>query len=136
MYLKYEDRSAMWHSVEARTPFADDHRLTEYVFSIPGNYKIHKGIPKILLREAMRNYLPAAIKNRKDKLGLVTPIERWVEEIKKDCLELLDDSVADYIHVKKIKSNPNHFFSIRTIADAHRVFRTISFAVWKKTFGL
>ena len=76
MYLKYEDRSSMWHSVEARTPFADDHRLTDYVFNIPGAYKIHNGTNKYLLREAMRNFLPREIKERKDKLGFVTPIDK------------------------------------------------------------
>ncbi|HET7818864.1 MAG TPA: asparagine synthase (glutamine-hydrolyzing) [Bacteroidia bacterium] len=136
MYLKYEDRSSMWHSVEARTPFADDHRLTEYVFSIPGSYKIHKGINKFLLREAMKNYLPKEIKERKDKLGLVTPIQKWISEIKNDCLDFFDDSVGDYVNVKKLKSNPDRFFTVCNHADAHKVFRTISFAVWKKAFNL
>ncbi|MBI3502054.1 MAG: asparagine synthase (glutamine-hydrolyzing) [Bacteroidetes bacterium] len=136
MYLKYEDRSSMWHSIEARTPFADDHRLAEYVFSMPGSYKIHNGITKYLLREAMKSYLPKEIKERKDKLGFVTPIDKWMTEIKNDCMDLLDDSVKDFIDVKKIKSNPEIFFSIANHADGVRVFRIISFAVWKKLFNL
>ena len=136
MYLKYEDRSSMWHSIEARTPFADDHRLIDYVFSVPEVYKIHEGISKYLLREAMKNYLPKEIKERKDKLGLATPIQKWISEIKNDCLDFFDDSVADYINVKKIKSNPERFFSATNHVQVHKVFRTISFAVWKKAFKL
>lgn len=136
MYLKYEDRSSMWHSIEARTPFADDHLLSEYIFAVPGSYKIHNGVNKFLLREAMRNYLPAEIKERKDKLGFVTPIDQWVSQIKKECLDIFDDSVRDYIDVKKIKSDPDRFFRISTHAEAVRVFRMVSFAIWKKIFHL
>ncbi len=136
MYLKYEDRSSMWHSIEARTPFADDHRLVEFVFNIPGVYKIHNGISKHLLREAMRSYLPKQIKERTDKLGFVTPIDKWMSEIKKECLDFFDDSVRDYMDVKKIKSDPDKFFTMRSHAEGVRVFRMVSFAVWKKIFNL
>jgi asparagine synthase (glutamine-hydrolysing) len=136
MYLKYEDRSSMWHSIEARTPFADDHRLVEAVFNVPGVYKIHNGISKHLLREAMRNYLPKPVKERTDKLGFVTPIDKWMSEIKKQCLDLFDDSVQDYIDVKKIKADPDKFFTMRSHAEGVRVFRMVSFAVWKKNFNL
>lgn len=136
MYLKYEDRSSMWHSIEARTPFADDHRLTEYIFSIPGPYKIHKGINKHLLREAARKFLPQEIKDRKDKLGFVTPIDRWMKQIQSQCLDFFDESISDFLDVKKIKTDPAGFFNITNHADGVRVFRMISFAVWKKTFNL
>ena len=136
MYLKYEDRSSMWHSIEARTPFADDHRLVEYVFNIPGSYKIYNGINKYLLREAASGFLPKEIKERKDKLGFVTPIDSWMKQIQKQCLEYFDDSLNDYIDVKKIKNHPDMFFNISNHADGVRVFRMISFAVWKKLFNL
>ncbi|MFI5164485.1 MAG: asparagine synthase (glutamine-hydrolyzing) [Bacteroidia bacterium] len=136
MYLKYEDRSSMWHSIEARTPFADDYRLVEYAFNVPGTYKIHNGINKYLLREAARNYLPKEIKERKDKLGFVTPVDKWVQQIQGRCLDYFDDSLNEFIDVKKIKANPEKFFSISSRADGVRVFRMISFAVWKKLFDL
>jgi len=136
MYLKYEDRSSMWHSIEARTPFADDHRLVEYIFNIPGTYKIHNGVNKFLLREAMKNYLPEQISARKDKLGFVTPIDVWMKQIKNQCMDFFDDSLSDFIDVRKIKKNPEQFFSIVNHADGVRVFRMISFAVWKKLFNL
>ncbi|MEK6614974.1 MAG: asparagine synthase (glutamine-hydrolyzing) [Bacteroidota bacterium] len=136
MYLKYEDRSSSWHSIEARTPFADDHHLVEYAFGIPGAYKIHTGVNKYILREAMRNFLPKEIRERKDKLGFVTPIDKWVKQIQNQCMDYFDDSLNDFMDVKKIKSNPDKFFSISNHADGVRVFRMISFAVWKKVFNL
>ncbi|MBI4945707.1 MAG: asparagine synthase (glutamine-hydrolyzing) [Bacteroidetes bacterium] len=136
MYLKYEDRSSMWHSIEARTPFADDYTLVEYVCGIPGTYKIHNGVNKYLLREAMRNFLPKQIKERKDKLGFVTPIETWVKQIQNQCMDYFDDSLNEFMDVKNIKQNPDKFFSMSNHADGVRVFRMISFAVWKKIFNL
>ena len=136
MYLKYEDRSSMWHSIEARTPFADDHRLNEYVFNIPGAYKIHHGVNKYLLREAARDFLPKEVKERKDKLGFVTPIDQWMKQIQKDAMDYFDNSLEDFIDIKKIKKDPASFFTINNHADGVRVFRMISFAVWKKLFNL
>jgi asparagine synthase (glutamine-hydrolysing) len=86
--LKYEDRNSMAHSIEARVPFTD-HRLVDYVFSIPPVYKIHHGWTKWILRLALRDLLPPEIIWRKDKLGFATPpwISRhdvwnaWKEEV-------------------------------------------------------
>ena len=64
--LKAEDRNSMAHSVEARVPFTD-YRLVDYVFSIPGIYKIHNGWTKWLLRLATKDLLPEEIVWRKDK---------------------------------------------------------------------
>ena len=38
-YLKCEDRCSMWHSVESRTPFADDVNLIEIAFQTPSTLK-------------------------------------------------------------------------------------------------
>jgi asparagine synthase (glutamine-hydrolysing) len=70
--LKSEDRNSMAHSVEARLPYTD-YRLVDYVFSLPGIYKIHNGWTKWLLRRAMKDLLPESIVWRRDKLGFATP---------------------------------------------------------------
>jgi len=60
-----QDRLSMIHAVESRVPFAD-HRLAEYVFRLPPNYKIHEGIEKIILRESLKEEteFPEEIRNR------------------------------------------------------------------------
>ena len=70
--LKYEDRNSMAHSIEARVPFTD-HRIVDYMFSIPAIYKIRHGWTKWLLRLALKDLLPAEILWRKDKIGFVAP---------------------------------------------------------------
>jgi len=135
-YLKYEDRCSMWHSVEARTPFADDLALIEYVFQLPGSFKIQNGMNKYILREAAKKYLPSEIANRKNKTGYTTPFVVWLKQIKNSCCDYFDSSLEEYLLVKKIKSDYDRLFSVNNSSDAARVFKLISFAVWKKVFKL
>jgi asparagine synthase (glutamine-hydrolysing) len=74
--LRYEDRNSMAHSLEARVPFLD-HRLVELAFSLPGGELIRNGRTKDVLRRALGDLLPPAVRERRDKLGFVTPEKRW-----------------------------------------------------------
>lgn len=62
--LERKDRMSMASGVEVRVPFAD-HRILEYVFNVPWEYKFENGVEKSLLRNAMCDYLPDKILNRK-----------------------------------------------------------------------
>ncbi|HVJ48030.1 asparagine synthase (glutamine-hydrolyzing) [Desulfitobacterium sp.] len=62
--LERKDRMSMASGLEVRVPFAD-HRLVEYVFNVPWEIKFKNGVEKALLREAMKDYLPEKILNRK-----------------------------------------------------------------------
>lgn len=74
--LRYEDRNSMTHSIEARVPMLD-HRLVELAFSLNGRDLIDHGITKVVLRRAVSDLLPPTVTARTDKLGFVTPLERW-----------------------------------------------------------
>jgi asparagine synthase (glutamine-hydrolysing) len=74
--LRYEDRNSMAHSLEARVPLLD-HRLVELAFSLPGDELIRRGETKSVLRRALDDLLPPAVRNRRDKLGFVTPEARF-----------------------------------------------------------
>jgi len=62
--LERKDRMSMAAGLEVRVPFAD-HRLVEYVFNVPWEIKFKNGVEKALLREAMKEFLPDRILNRK-----------------------------------------------------------------------
>jgi asparagine synthase (glutamine-hydrolysing) len=124
----------MWHSVESRTPFADDIHLIENTFSIPGAYKMHGNVTKKILREATKDILPSSIYNRKDKMGYVTPNNKWL---------------LDNIHlVKQIISESNDYYIIKNVllkeldsllqspSEKSIVFKALTFLVWRKVFGI
>jgi asparagine synthase (glutamine-hydrolysing) len=76
--LQVEDRVGMAHGLESRVPFLD-HFVTEFAATIPSNVKFKDGTMKHILKTAMRQTLPPAILERKDKMGFPTPVTEWVK---------------------------------------------------------
>jgi asparagine synthase (glutamine-hydrolysing) len=74
--LHYEDRNSMAHSIEARVPFLD-YRLVELLFSLPPETLFDEGVTKVVMRNALSDVLPSEIRDRRDKLGFVTPGGRF-----------------------------------------------------------
>ena len=62
--LERKDRMSMYSGLEVRVPFGD-HRILEFVYNLPWEYKMQSGHEKYLLRSAMRGYLPDDILWRK-----------------------------------------------------------------------
>ena len=74
--ITWADRESMAFSIESRMPFMD-YRLVEFLASIPGCYKIHRGWTKYIARLAFDKKLPDEIVWRKDKMGWPIPEEYW-----------------------------------------------------------
>jgi asparagine synthase (glutamine-hydrolysing) len=74
--LPFVDRLSMAHSVEVRPPFLD-HRLVEFAASLPGSLKIRNGRVKHILKEAVKDLLPADLLGR-PKEGFIMPINEWL----------------------------------------------------------
>ena len=62
--LDRKDRMSMYHSLEVRVPFCD-HRIAEYMYIVPWEYKDYRGAEKGLLRQAMEGLLPQEVLWRK-----------------------------------------------------------------------
>lgn len=77
--LQYEDRLSMAHGVEARLPFLDLD-FSNYAHGIPFHQKIVGALRKKPLRKAMKGIVPSEILNRRDKMGYLTPEEKWIKE--------------------------------------------------------
>jgi len=134
--LKYEDRNSMNFSVEARTPFADDVNLIEYVFKIPSSYKIRDGWTKYLLRESMRGIIPDPIRERKDKLGFATPEYHWLNDIKDNLKNYFTTDLDKYFDTSEILKNWDSIFTNQAKTGFTTIWRFINFAIWKKVYNL
>ncbi len=135
-YLKCEDRCSMWHSIESRTPFADDHRLIEYVFNIPGTLKIRDGITKYILREAAAPFIPLAIRQRRDKMGYVTPNNLWITSMKDQFRPYFDQDFDGIFQKDKLMKDFDSLFNLKDKQENGRIFKFIAFAIWKKVYNL
>jgi asparagine synthase (glutamine-hydrolysing) len=74
--LNKADRMSMAHSLEVRPPFLD-HRIVEFAASLPASLKIRGSRQKVLLKELMRDKLPASVLRRK-KVGFDIPAHDWL----------------------------------------------------------
>ncbi|MBS2036319.1 asparagine synthase (glutamine-hydrolyzing) [bacterium] len=67
------DGCEMAHSVEGRLPFLDG-RLAVYLAGLPTTCKIHQGREKFILREAVRELLPASVVDRQKQPFMAPPM--------------------------------------------------------------
>ena len=136
LYLKCEDRCSMWHSVESRTPFADDIRLIEFVFGLPGYLKIRDGVSKSLLREAGKAFIPEKIYRRRDKMGYLTPHNRWMRDLKAKWISEDFSAVAEFLDVRKFESIRAQLFSPAGNGEHFLAFKLITLNRWRKLFNI
>lgn len=76
--LRFNDRVSMMHSTELREPFLD-HRLVEFCFALPKEYKIQNVQGKWLARQAAASLLPPKVALA-PKRPLQTPQREWMKE--------------------------------------------------------
>src|SRR5207249_700314 len=70
--LDRKDRMSMAVGLEVRVPYCD-HRLVEYLWNVPWPMKCPGGVPKGLLREAVRDLLPPELVQRRKSMYPATP---------------------------------------------------------------
>jgi asparagine synthase (glutamine-hydrolysing) len=69
------DQMTMAASIEERVPFLD-HKLVEFAARIPGAFLTRGFRTKVLLKKALRQYLPESTLRRK-KVGFTVPVGPW-----------------------------------------------------------
>ena len=74
--LQVEDRVSMAVSLESRVPLLD-HRLVEFVATLPPRLKFRGGEMKYLFKRAARGVIPSVVLDRKDKMGFPVPLHLW-----------------------------------------------------------
>ncbi len=118
--LDRKDRCSMWSGLEVRVPYAD-HRLAQYVFNTPWEFKCPDGRVKGLLRDAARGLLPEDVLERRKSPYPKTYDPAYEQDLKRRLGYVLRDS-AQPIH--KVLS-----------ADAAKALLSESFDYGKPWFG-
>jgi asparagine synthase (glutamine-hydrolysing) len=84
------DRMSMANSLETRAPLLD-HKLIEFVQTIPASLKLNGLETKYILKRAVTGLIPDEIIHRPKK-GFDVPIKEWFN---KELREILDDTLND-----------------------------------------
>jgi asparagine synthase (glutamine-hydrolysing) len=116
------DRASMLVSLEARVPLLD-HRLMEFVATMPAGLKLDGEGGKAIFKAAMRSDLPAAIRSRR-KMGFGVPLARWFRHE-------LSDYTRDLLLSPRAAARG--WFEPRAVAallDAHGAGRDRSSQIW------
>lgn len=130
--LQVEDRMSMAHGLESRVPLLD-HELVEFVATIPANFKLKDGDMKHIFKKAMYRYLPATIRNRKDKMGFPVPFNQWIKGEAKDF-------VHDVLGSDKALSREliNNKLVLQKLSEespfGRNIWGMLSLELWQKAF--
>ena len=94
------DRAAMAISLETRAPLLD-HRIIEFAYGLPLDYKLGSGVSKKVLREVLYRHVPKKIVDR-PKMGFSIPLGTWLKnELRPWAEDLLEKIPPDSGHFNK-----------------------------------
>ena len=130
--LQVEDRMSMAHGLESRVPLLD-HPLIEFAATLPADVKFEGGQTKHLLKTAYADVLPAALAQRRDKMGFPVPLKEWFGGE-------LRDMVSDIFQSTSARTRPfvNGKAVLATLDSASRYSRKtwglLCLELWHQTF--
>jgi asparagine synthase (glutamine-hydrolysing) len=123
-----EDRVSMSVSVESRVPLLD-HRIVEFMATVPPLQKVPGMTPKALLRAAARDAIPDMIRNRTDKRPFPVPFRFWIrnvlEPMAKEILQspqCLDRGVLNVARARRWDFTHNELWTALNIELWFRIF--------------
>lgn len=85
------DRASMYNGLEARVPYAD-HRIIEYMWNVPWEYKCPNGVAKGLLRDSVKDLLPYEIAYRKKSPYPKTYNPAYEKILKERVLDIINNN--------------------------------------------
>jgi len=133
--LTYSDKATMAAGVEGRPPLVD-HRIVEFMFSLPPKYRINGWTQKYLLKKSAESLLPKRIIKR-PKAPFGAPLRSW---IRGDLKEMVDDILSPSSLKARGLFNPD---TVRKLIDVDRegkadnallIWSILTREMWFRTF--
>lgn len=125
------DRAAMSASLETRIPMLD-HRVVEFAWSLPLEYKLRAGQMKWPLRQLLYRHVPQELIDR-PKMGFGIPIDAWLRGPLREWAEALINSnrleKEGYLNSKLIQEKWNQHISGRR-NWAYHLWDVLMFQAW------
>jgi asparagine synthase (glutamine-hydrolysing) len=116
------DIATMAHSLEARSPFLDP-EMMQFAAAIPAAMKLHGMQKKLILRDALRGWLPDSILDR-PKQGFSVPLADW---LRGDLREYSREVLLDSSSLSRERFRPG---AVRGLLDGHLAGEDNSHRIW------
>ncbi len=124
-WLRSANKANFGIPIEPRAPFLD-YRFVDFAFTLPAEYLIRDGWHKWVLRDAMRDLLPAEVVWRKRKMGFPFPIASWLLSSKVRVEANLANTDCPYLDYRKML---RHYDEFTRIAP-YTLWRLVNLALW------
>jgi len=133
--LVLSDRTSMAASLEVRVPLYD-HKLVEYVFGLPADYKLRGLEKKYILKKAFEGILPRQILYRK-KQGFSTPLAVWLRnDLLRFAREVLSSKRIEATEVLDLEGTQSLLEEhlSRKANNQGLIFALMTFILWHEKF--
>ena len=135
--LKYKDRLSMSEGIETRVPLLD-HKLAEYCFNLPNNYKFKGDISRYIFKSVAKKKYLTKYKFEVSKKTIADPQKIWMKTyLKNYFLDVINSTSfknLDYFNHKIIKSEFLKFCKEDNYLSSFAFFQILSFYEFNKTF--
>ncbi|HTS75452.1 MAG TPA: asparagine synthase (glutamine-hydrolyzing) [Bryobacteraceae bacterium] len=133
--LMKQDQMSMACSIESRVPFLD-HPFVEFASRVPAHLKIRNGVGKYIVKQAVRDLVPAALLDRR-KMGFPTPLGPWLLDPSTqpllDSLRDRDGLLASFTDLNRIDALiARHRAGQEDATD--RLWRLLNLQIWGDLF--
>jgi asparagine synthase (glutamine-hydrolysing) len=130
------DKTSMANSVEARVPILD-HRVVEFLSSLPSNFKIRGIRTKFLFKEVLKKVLPEEIIKRR-KVAFRIPASEWLKRewlplFKENLLDRPSSLLKEFFNMEYIKELfQNHISGVED--NSQKLFNLLCLDLWFKIY--
>ena len=138
--LDRKDRMSMACGLEVRVPFCD-HRIAEYLYNVPWEFKDYKNTEKGLLRKAMEGFLPQEILWRKKSPYPKTHNPSYLKKVSEILSEIINDTASPILQIIKkrelenlLTGNVKENWYGQLMSTAQTIAYFIQFDYWLKKY--
>ncbi|MCQ4084236.1 asparagine synthase (glutamine-hydrolyzing) [Streptomyces sp. RB6PN25] len=139
MLLDRGDRLAMASSLETRVPYCD-HRLVEYVYNTPWEFKTFDGREKSLLRAATKDLLPKSVLERPKSPYPVTQDPTYTQALHREFAAVLNDPASPVLPFLDVDAARDAIKDASGVAhewhSRSNIEMALGFDYWLRTYGV
>ncbi|MBU4223734.1 asparagine synthase (glutamine-hydrolyzing) [Patescibacteria group bacterium] len=127
------DSMGMMHSLEVRSPFLD-HKLVEFVYGLPTEYKMNKHENKIILKDILSEIMPKKFVYRR-KQGFGAPIAQWLkakefETLARETVGNTQSRMYSFLNSSYPQELMMEFYNGKNEKAAYKLWSLLCFELW------